>query len=102
MCSVKNPNGWKIEGAIGVSWSLGFRLIRVGATSYHYHKVSNIRRTLVGNKIVDHSDVVGASNYIFILNLTPGLNGLGKENYKMRREAFKSWDLVGLILETLR
>ena len=26
-----------------------------------YHKVSNIRRTLVGNKIVNHSDVVGAS-----------------------------------------
>ena len=28
---------------------------------YYYRKVSNIRRTLVGNKIVDHSDVVGAS-----------------------------------------
>ena len=26
-----------------------------------YREVSNIRRTLVGNKIVDHSDVVGAS-----------------------------------------
>ena len=26
-----------------------------------YRKISNIRRTLVGNKIVDHSDVVGAS-----------------------------------------
>ena len=26
-----------------------------------YRKVSNMRRTLVGNKIVDHSDVVGAS-----------------------------------------
>ena len=26
-----------------------------------YRKVSNIRRTLVGNKIVDHSDVVGTS-----------------------------------------
>ena len=26
-----------------------------------YCQVSNIRRTLVGNKIVDHSDVVGAS-----------------------------------------
>ena len=26
-----------------------------------YHKSSNIRCTLVGNKIVDHSDVVGAS-----------------------------------------
>ena len=27
----------------------------------YYRKTSNIRRTLVGNKIVDHSDVVGAS-----------------------------------------
>ena len=26
-----------------------------------YREVSDIRRTLVGNKIVDHSDVVGAS-----------------------------------------
>ena len=26
-----------------------------------YRKTSNIRHTLVGNKIVDHSDVVGAS-----------------------------------------
>ena len=26
-----------------------------------YRKISNIRRALVGNKIVDHSDVVGAS-----------------------------------------
>ena len=26
-----------------------------------YRQVSNIRRTLVGNKIADHSDVVGAS-----------------------------------------
>ena len=42
------------------------------------------------------------SNYIFILNLTPDFNGLGKDSYKMRREAFKSWDLVRLILETLR
>ena len=27
----------------------------------NYCQVSNISRTLVGNKIVDHSDVVGAS-----------------------------------------
>ena len=26
-----------------------------------YRQVSNIRRAFVGNKIVDHSDVVGAS-----------------------------------------
>ena len=29
--------------------------------SYAYRKISNIRRTWVGNKIVDHSDVVEAS-----------------------------------------
>ena len=28
---------------------------------YIYRKTSNISRTLVGNKIVDNSDVVGAS-----------------------------------------
>ena len=28
--------------------------------SVHYHQTSNISRTLVGNEIVDHSDVVGA------------------------------------------
>ena len=32
----------------------------------------------------------------------PGFNRLGKDNYKMRREAFKLWNLVRLILETLR
>ena len=31
------------------------------ACNYAYRKTSNIRRTLVGNNIVDHSDVVGAS-----------------------------------------
>ena len=36
--------------------TLGFYLIKVT-----YRQVSNIRRTLLGNKIVDHSDVVGAS-----------------------------------------
>ena len=39
------------------------------------------------------------SNYIFILDLTPGFNGLGKYNYKMRLETFKFWDLVQLILD---
>ena len=29
-----------------------------------YRKTSNISRTLVGIEIVDHSDVVGASDYI--------------------------------------
>ena len=30
-------------------------------TEDNYRRVSNISHTLVGNKIVDHSDVVGAS-----------------------------------------
>ena len=64
---------------------------------FHYRKASNIRHTFVGNKIVDHSDVVGASpvasaNYIFILNLTPGFNGSGKDNCKTRWETFVFWD----------
>ena len=28
---------------------------------YNYRQVSNIRHTLAGNEIIDHSDVVGAS-----------------------------------------
>ena len=55
-----------------------------------YCKVSNIRRTLVGNEIVDH--------YIFILNLTPGFNGLGKDDCKARQEIFMFGDSVRLIL----
>ena len=37
------------------------RSTRILAWIINYRKVSNIRRTLAGNKIVDHSDVVGAS-----------------------------------------
>ena len=56
-------------------------------------------RTSVGNNTVDHSDVGAArSNYIFILDLTSGFNGFGKDNCKMRRESFKFWDFVRLII----
>ena len=41
-------------------------------------------------------------NYIFILNLTPGFNGLSEDNCKRIQETFKFWDLVRLILEVLR
>ena len=44
------------SNAFFVKWNvLYFDLI------FNYRQVSNIRRTLVGNKIVGHSDVVGAS-----------------------------------------
>ena len=41
-------------------------------------------------------------NHIFTLDLTPGFNGFGKDNCKTRRETFKFWDLMRLILEDLR
>ena len=37
------------------------QLLQVLGTEKYYRKTSNISRTLVGNKIVDNSDVVGAS-----------------------------------------
>ena len=73
-----------------------------------YPHSSNIRRTSWSIKIVDHSDVVGASpvgacsNYIFICDLTPDFNELDEGNCKPRRESFKFWDLVWLILEVWR
>ena len=42
------------------------------------------------------------SNYIFILDLTPGFNGLGKAKCKTRREALMFRDLVRLVLEVWR
>ena len=42
------------------------------------------------------------SNYIFILDLTPGFIGLGKDNCKTRTETFMFWDWVRLILENWR
>ena len=50
----------------------------------NYRQLSNIRRTSVGHKIVDHSDVVGAAP-------------VGR----MRRKTSKFGDLVRLILEIL-
>ena len=70
-----------------------------------YCQTSSTNSTLVENKLVDHSDVVGTSSvgtdqtYIFILDLTPDWNGLGKDNCKTRRETFRFWNLVCFILE---
>ena len=73
-----------------------------------YRQVSNISRILVDNKMVDHSDVVGAppvgaapttSSFStwHLLSLD-----LGKDNCKTRGGTFKFGDLVRLILEILR
>ena len=74
----------------------------------NYRQTSNISRTLVDNKIVDHSDVVGASpvgsaptTSSFSI-FTPGFNGLGKDNCKTRRVTFKFWGFGAPILEIWR
>ena len=52
----KSPNyPSKNEMSILIQFSPSTHLVHI------YRQVSNIRRTLVGNGIVDHSDVVGAS-----------------------------------------
>ena len=67
-----------------------------------YLQTSNISRTWTGYKLVNYWYVGHCFNYIFILDLTPGFNGLGKEYYKTRRDTFKFWDFVWFILEVLR
>ena len=71
---------------------------------------SNLQSPTLGDKIVDHSDIFGASpvgtaptvQLHLILDLTPGFSGLGKDNCKTRRETYKFWDLVHFILKVWR
>ena len=54
-----------VIGHLGIKWALEYHDGSIVAgdedKEKEYRQVSNIRRTLVGNQIVDHSDVVGAS-----------------------------------------
>ena len=65
-----------------------------------YLHTSNLSRTLIGNKIIGQA-CRRCSIYISIRDLTPGLNGLGRGNYKTRREnilvlEFDASDIRGL------
>ena len=42
------------------------------------------------------------SNYILILDWTPGFSGYGKDNFQTIQETFKCWDLVLLISKVWR
>ena len=71
-----------------------------------YHQTSNISHILVGNKIVDHSDVVGASPVF----ATPATSSFSTEHLasmvwaKNTAKQGKNhvWDLLWLILEIWR
>ena len=71
-----------------------------------YRETSNIRVTLIGYKIVDHSNVVGASpvgaaptTSSFSTKHLASKDWAKTTNCKARQEAFKFWDLVRLIIE---
>ena len=53
-------------------------------------QISNNRRTLVGNIIADHSEIVGAAPG-FTLDLTHDFNKLRRDNGKTRWKIFKFW-----------
>ena len=61
--SIPEKDGLYIEMGPRCQGILAFDIVPVEQSLPHrkYRKVSNISRTLVGNRIIDHSDVVGAS-----------------------------------------
>ena len=90
-----------------VCWCILWAIIWLCPT-FNYRQTSNLSRNLVGNKLVDHWDVVGTtvcrccSNYIFIIDLTPDFRGLDNDNCKSTRKSVQFCDFVQLILEILR
>ena len=64
----------------------------MGGFDMIYCQASNISRTLVSNKISNHSDVVEQAllqlHLHSRLTVTPGLTALGKDSCKMRRETY--------------
>ena len=99
--------GSKYPEAVKQSWRI-WVFQSHESTSTNYRQASNISHSSVGNTIIDHADVVGASpvgaapTTSPVLYLTPGFNGLGKYNCKSRRSTCKFLDLVRLILEVWR
>ena len=51
-----------------------------------YRQTFDMSRPLIANKVVYDSDAEGATNHIFIRDLTPASNGLGKADYKATQE----------------
>ena len=62
-----------------------------------YRQTSNKSRSSVGNKIVDHWDVVESSALLLLhlfIDLTPWFNELHNDNCNTGREPFSIWDVV--------
>ena len=60
--SLRSPNNiWDIDQNVDIDTGDPWNKHKILHNMKVYRKTSNIRRTLVANKIVDRSDVVGAS-----------------------------------------
>ena len=67
-----------------------------------YHQASDISHTLVGNQLVDHWDVVGASAMLQLhlhSRLNAWLQRIGQRQLQNEMRTFKFFELVRLILE---
>ena len=103
LLNVVSPCPWTIhqqDYPLGVHWikQTFYHFISLRIRSKVHHQTFDISRILVGNKVVDHSDVVGAPP----VDLMIPANGLGKDNGKTRRKTSKFCGLVRLILEISR
>ena len=97
---VVNPRGWEIK-MIRTKPQKGVNIHSFRCAIYR--QTSNISDALVGNKIVDHSHVGGASPVGAAPTTSSfSTNILHKYNCKTRRETFKFSDLVRFILEIWR
>ena len=97
-CIREHLIGWAAMwvGCPGVRGSTGQNLSKLSNLWYKLHLRQNYCWSLRCSWSIASWH---CSNYIFILDLTPGFNGLGKDNCKTRRETFKIWYLVWLILK---
>ena len=97
--------GWNGDHLVKIRYIYETNVWKVNYSEPIYRQVSNISITLVGNKIVDHSDAVGASPVGAApptSSSSTGCIGLGEDNCTTRRETSKFGVLVRLILEILR
>ena len=92
---------WRLENGVhfvpaSMCWNFAMwncaRVWNVGSFWRTHHISPNVSRILVGNKVVNHSDVVGASSVCAARTtssfLTIGFNGLDRDNCRTRRETF--------------
>ena len=97
LMKIQNSGMITLKRIISVGHSVLFFVIEC---VWQYRKTYNdIGHTVIGNKLVDYSDVIGASPVgadpaIFILDSTFGFIGSGKDNGKTRQETFQFWYLV--------